>query len=104
MSSATTRLWVYGGNGTGNGGGGGGGRIAVWYGKVYPVDRDKLLAGQTNIYGLAVTNIYPLFLGSASVTNGTGFYTQPDSRSAKSGSIIWLRVQYPRAGGVFSFL
>jgi len=101
VTTANTRLWAYGGNGTGNGGGAGGGRIAVWYDTVNPIARAQLLAGQTNVYKLQTTNNYPLYLGTVSVTNGTGVYNPPDIRGAKSGSVIWLKVPSPKAGFLF---
>ncbi|MBI2438593.1 MAG: hypothetical protein HYV36_07270 [Lentisphaerae bacterium] len=61
-------------NGGGSGGGGGGGRIAVW-------------------------RIYHTFLGSASVTNGTGgTYT---ASTGAPGTIVWG--QLPAPGTIMSF-
>ena len=91
VTSPNTLFSTKGGNGTGNGGAGGGGRVAIWYHHANP----EVLTDPTRF----IVSNCPDYLGTISVTNGTGYYNPPSPFAAAPGTICY--VKGPMPGSVF---
>jgi hypothetical protein len=98
--AGTGALYARGGNAdTTYGGAGGGGRIAVWIapGGITDAKRAILNAGGTPT-DATVTNSYANFLGSLSVTNGTGL------NNGTNGSLVFIMIPPPARGTLIELL
>ena len=84
-SAPGSTIYARGGDGMGNGGAGGGGRIAVWVGPDRTQVYDYVAAGR------GPTERYEKFSGTASVTNGTGYYNGPPD-GADPGTLVLLQI------------
>lgn len=93
QGAATAVMSANGGNGAPESGAGGGGRIAAWVG-LSNLDKSRVATG--NYSRVTVTNVHKYYLGTFSVTNGSG-YTNSGSYSAESGS-CWFYIAPPPLG------
>ena len=74
-------------------GGGGGGRIAVWHGKMMPVEEElKLLRGDPPGHTFQTTQALTTFEGVCFVDAGTGYNTSKGT-PAEPGTVVFLKYQ-----------